>query len=252
MNPLTGITSSLTSFFQPEVQSINSFFDKLFHPNTATDIGYISRDKSAIGAQNASNSPTPTLPPGYTRNANGFLNEATGPDYYMPTLPPSPQGQVLGSSNSAPSANDFLQGFNNYSPNLPIASQAGLFSQAAQRLPANVDKFLPAIISLMETSGGQNMSAPNNFFNTYGTQNGQNGLISYPNLATALLGGNNSGVPAQGFVGNLLNNPAYQPYLNSGNLSDFFNVYTPPGAEHGNPTLPQLMSRYNTIRGNFK
>jgi hypothetical protein len=225
MNPLSGIASSLSSFFGPEVSNINSFFQNLFHQNTPTDIGYISKAKSNIGANNVGGGQQPQQ---------------------------TSQPQVLGTQNSVPSPQDFQNGFNNYSPNLPIASQSGLFSQAAQQLPGNIDKFLPAIISLMETSGGRNMAAPNNFFNLSGIQNGQQGLVSYPDLKTALVGGMNGGVQSQGFMGNLLNNPAYKPFLQSGNLADFFKIYTPPGVNNGNPTLPMLLNRYDTIRQNFR
>lgn len=150
-----------------------------------------------------------------------------------------------------PSSSDFQSGFKKFNTNAPVATASPYFAEAAQKMPDKVDPFLAAIIALMETGGGMNTASSNNLFNLSGTQNGQQGFVSYPDFQTSLLGGSNQGVQSQGFVGTILNNPAYENFRNTGNLADFFNVYTPPGADYGNPSLEELISRYNALRALF-
>lgn len=150
-----------------------------------------------------------------------------------------------------PSSSDFQSGFKKFNTNAPVATASPYFAEAAQKMPAKVDPFLAAIIALMETGGGMNTASSNNLFNLSGTQNGQQGFVSYPDFQTSLLGGSNQGVQSQGFVGTILNNPAYENFRNTGNLADFFNAYTPPGADYGNPSLEELISRYNALRALF-
>lgn len=168
-----------------------------------------------------------------------------------PPPPPQPQSQVQGAQTSAPSPQDFQKGFNAFGNNVPVATASADFAQGAQQLPPNVDPYLAAVIALMETAGGSRSAAVNNPFNISGTQDGNQGFINYPDYRTALLGGDNNGTPSRGFTGTILNNPAYADFRNSGNLADFFNTYTPPGAQNGNPTLEELLSRYMQLRQLF-
>lgn len=154
-------------------------------------------------------------------------------------------------SNSLPDASTFLNGFNNFGSSVPVASQSGLFARVASALPPKIDPLLPAIISLMETGGGTNNVGMNNPFNIRGTQGGDQQFINYPSLETALLGGQNGPDYSQGLVGTLNNSPYYDKFRSSGDLADFFNTYTPFGAGYGNPTMEELLSRYNSLRSLF-
>lgn len=171
------------------------------------------------------------------------LGSSPTPRISVPSQPPSP---------ALPNAQSFTNGFNQFGSNVPVAQNPQMFADAAQRLPAKVDPLLPAIISLMETGGGQNLSAANNPFNIRGTQGGQTQFINYPSLETALLGGQNGPDTSGGLVGLINNSPYYENFRNTGNLSDFFNVYTPPGEAYGNPTMDDLLRRYLSIRSLFR
>lgn len=134
------------------------------------------------------------------------------------------------------------QGYQRFSQTPPpIAEYAELLAQAGQGLP---DPLLPAVMPLMETGGGNRMVANNNYYNVRGQQNGETKFIDYPDAQTAILGGNGS----QGFKGLIGENPRYQEYRDSGDLADFFQRYTPPGAEYGNPTMEELLARYAALR----
>jgi len=131
-----------------------------------------------------------------------------------------------------PPAQAFTQGFNNYG-SVPAANYANEFaaSAAANPLP---DPYLPAVLAIMETGGGRNMAYENNLTN-WGMQD----MPSIPYMIDRMYSG----------IGSRF--PYYQDYMKSGNLQDFFNSYTPPGPEHGNPTMDELLQRYNAIRQLF-
>lgn len=171
-------------------------------------------------------------------------------------ISPQPQTQVSAPNNSLvtprPSANDYMAGFSKFgNSGAPIATQSASFAEAAKRLPDNIDPFLPAVIALMETAGGSRQVANNNPFNIRGQQNGTLKFIDYISPEVALLGGDNNGVQSKGFIGQLLTNPAYANFLKTGNLSDFFNSYTPPGPAYGNPSMEELLARYSNLRSLF-
>ena len=152
---------------------------------------------------------------------------------------------------SMPSAGDFQKGFANYGQNVPIATASAQLAQGAQSLPSTIDPYLAAVIAIMESQGGLKQVGVNNPFNLRGLQNNRTQFINYPDLTTAILGGNNQGVQSKGFYGQILQNPSYEPFRKSGDLADFFKVYTPPGPEYGNPSLEDLLGRYSSIRQKF-
>lgn len=204
------------------------------------------------------------LPFGFLNNLGQVLSSYFGPaattvKNVFDELIPKQRPYALGSSpapvvspppaRSLPNAGTFAQGFANFGGNPPVATQSGQFAQAAGALPEKVDPLLPAIIALMETGGGKNLTAANNPYNIRGIQNGRSKFIDYPSLATALLGGGADN--SQGFSGLVGSNPLYENYRQSGDLADFFNVFTPPGKEYGNPSLLDLILRYNAIKSLF-
>ena len=179
-----------------------------------------------------------------TRKAAAMGSSAV-PEINVPQPSSTPQPA------SMPSAETYTQGFNNFGTDLPVASYAPQFAEAATQLPETIDPLLPAIIALMETGGGVNTAANNNPFNIRGIQDGQTQFIDYPDIATALLGGENQGVTSSGLLGQLLTNAAYDSFRQSGNLEDFFTSYTPPGEAYGNPSLDELIARYTDLRDLF-
>lgn len=174
-----------------------------------------------------------------------------------PTVVPGSGGQrvqsssVLGTNTGIPGADAYRRGFERFKPGIPVMSIADRFAEAASRLPKNIDPYLPAVLALMETGGGEKVVGDNNAWNLSGTQNGKRGFVGYPDFATALLGGDNGGVQSQGFVGTVLNDAPYAKFRNTGNLADFFQVYTPPGEEYGNPSMEELLDRYARLRALF-
>jgi hypothetical protein len=166
-----------------------------------------------------------------------------------PTPTPKPQGIT---------EDQIKQGLLKFAPNTPLATESGALAEASTKLPKNVDPLLPAVVALMETRGGldnqdsKKKTGKNNFFNLFGTQNGvPRKLIDYPDIRTSIVGGDNQGVKSKGFVGTINEHPSYEAFRKSGNLEDFFIHYTPPGEEHGNPEMSQLLERYQQLRDLF-
>ena len=163
----------------------------------------------------------------------------------IPTPSPVPTQRPL------PSADVFSEGFNKFAPNVPVANYSSDFATAAGKLPPTIDPLLPAIMALIETSGGVHSAAANNPFNIKGIQKGKTKFIDYPDISTALLGGQNEDIVSSGLVGQLLNNSSYGKFRETGNLEDFFNSYSPPGPEYGNPSIDKLLGDYNSLRALF-
>ena len=123
----------------------------------------------------------------------------------------------------------FKKGFESYGSNLATASAK--FSEQAQNNPLP-DPFLPAVISLMETSGGKKQRYAFNPFNW--------GMQDMPSLDKSI---------ERIYSGISKRFPYYADYLKSGKLEDFFKVYTPPNKN--NPSNEELVRRYNLLKKNF-
>lgn len=142
-------------------------------------------------------------------------------------------------------------GLRKFDASSPLLDYTQQLADAANRMPKGVDRFLPVVMSIMETGGGKKLAAQNNPFNLRGTQAGRTKFIDYPSMDVAILGGDNQGVQSKGFVGTIGEHPAYEKFRQSGSLEDFFNSFTPPGPEYGNPSMDELKQRYNSIRNLF-
>lgn len=186
----------------------------------------------------------------FPSKSNSLRMDSSGkaPDLKIPKPAPTSTPQ-----RTVPTPQDFQSGFSKFgNGNPPMATMSADLSKAATQLPPTIDPYLAAVISLMETGGGVKQAANNNAYNITGTQPGNTSpFINYPSPSVALLGGDNNGVQSKGFVGNLLQNPSYEPFRQSGNLADFFKVYTPPGQAYGNPSMEDLLARYQAIRALF-
>ena len=124
----------------------------------------------------------------------------------------------------------------------PLATMSAQLAQGAMdnNLP---DPYLPSTMSLMETGGGKHMSKDNNPFNYGGDR---------PDLNTAI-DKINQGIGSTAGVGTTDANGMgglYRDYLKSGDMADFFKVYT-PSADPRNPQYNELMKRYTQLRGYF-
>lgn len=165
----------------------------------------------------------------------------------MPTPTPTPtqRPQIAGAQAPQQVTPEQLQsGFAQWGGGQapPIATVSSQLAQAGQGLP---DPLLPAILSLMESRGlldlipAQNANPFNIMYPGTGTP------VKYPSLDAAILGGEGK----LGLSGLLRPGGMYEPYLQSGNLSDFFTKFTPPGGS--NPSMDELISRYMTLRDLF-
>lgn len=181
--------------------------------------GLFGVSKAEAKPLSVSKQPVSTSTPQNVNNAP-LMNELSN-QHFAATPTPTP-----------PPAQAFEQGFNAYG-NIPLTDYANEFQQAAQNSPLP-DPYLPAVLGIMETSGGQNMKYANNPFN-WGMQD----MESIPYVIDRIYSG----------IGGRM--PYYKNYLESGNLEDFFNSYTPPGPEHGNPSMEELLQRYQKIRDLF-
>lgn len=172
----------------------------------------------------------------FTPNPNYLMNLVNTPK--APDLNLKPQ-------QPQPLQKNIQQGIQNFSPNSPLATMSGQLAQAGQMLPPTVSPYLPTILAMMESGGGVNQAALNNPYGIRGIQDGRQQFINYPDPTTAILGGGGQ----QGLMGTLLNSGIYNNFLNSGNMGDFFNSWTPQGG--GNPSLADLLLRYNSLMGLF-
>lgn len=153
-----------------------------------------------------------------------------------PIVSPVPDNPMSQYNPQEQAATRISQGMQKFSPDtVPMATMSSELSQAGQGLP---DELLPAIIGLMESGGGQHMK--NN--NPYNIGPG----IKYPDLRTSIIGGGDKN--QKGLKGLLREGGPYQKYRDSGKLEDFFNTFTPPGIENGNPSMEELISRYKKLR----
>lgn len=152
--------------------------------------------------------------------------------------PTMPQEDQYNGGSIDPSV--IAQGFQKFSATPPpVASMSSEIASAGEGLP---DELLPAILALMETGGGKHMASKNNPYNL-------GPGIEYPDLKTAIVGGGPR--DQKGFKG-VIHGGLYDKYKESGKLEDFFNTFTPPGPEHGNPSMEELIQRYHSLRSLFQ
>lgn len=131
---------------------------------------------------------------------------------------------------------------------IPVASIVQQLAELGNSLPDNIDPFFPAALSLRESGGGVTSGTDRN--NPYGImtwdKQGNRELAAYPDLATATLGG---GPRNQMGLKGTLNNGLYENFLQSGNLSDFFNTYSPSGE---NASTEDQIALFNQLLKYFR
>ncbi len=217
---------------------LGAIVNKVFNNFKANASGG-SYDQSLSLSPSLMSKNTPSIPNMNTSTAASSASVAPTPAVASPL--PSDYVYNPQSAQVAPNLEDIIKaGLSKFGDGNPlIATASSQLAQAGQGLP---DQLLPTILALMETQGGKTQVANNNPFNI----NDGTGFVQYPDLTTAILGGGDR----QGMAG-LLNGPYYDKYRQTGNIQDFFNTYTPPGPEHGNPSLEELVSRYLQIKSSF-
>ena len=181
----------------------------------------------------------------------GLKQEFLNP--YVSSSSGGPSTWVDATPSQAPSkpqniglAQQIASGISGYAPQSPLIQQAQSLAQLGQQTP---DPLLAAVLALKESSG-LNPSNPNSRAmaqanNPFGIKPG-GVLAEYPDLITAILGG---GPKKQRGLKGVLSSGAYDKYLKSGDLADFFAAYTPEGP--GNPTIKQSIEQYNKLRKYF-
>lgn len=157
-----------------------------------------------------------------------------------PIITPIPDQQPHQAPQQPSMRDRISSGLSKYQQDIPVATLSGELAQAGEGLP---DPFLPVIMSLMETHGGEKMATPNNLFNI-------GPGITYDDPITAILGG--GARDQKGLKGLLREGGPYQQYRDTGNLEDFFSRFTPPGEAYGNPSMEELLQRYAALRSYFE
>ena len=176
-----------------------------------------------------------------------------------------PQQAVMGASDQSVLSEDQIkQGLLKFNPETPLASQAGVLRQAMQLLAQNpkIDPMIALTVALRETGGGRDLrhntrkmggayegvNNPYNFRDT--TREGM--FVNYPDFKTAILGGYNPQykTQSQGFVGQILNSPAYAKYRETGNIDDLNSVFTPQS--DGNQPANRLTADMEKLKKYFQ
>ena len=143
---------------------------------------------------------------------------------------PEVQGQIAGQMNQI-TPEQIMQALIQYGGGQapPVAQSANALSLLGNEMSARnpqIDPAFAAALALRESSGGRNIPEGSN--NPYGimsyADDGTRSLAQYPDFTTATLGGGPQ--DQQGLRGTLMGGK-YDPYLESGNLEDFFNTYSP-------------------------
>lgn len=132
----------------------------------------------------------------------------------------------------------------------PIATLSAELARAGSQMTGKADPYLPTVISLMESRGLQDQK-PKSAGNPYNIMLG--GLVDYEgNPGMAIEGGvDKKGIKRRGFSGLMRQGGLYQDYLDTGDVSKFFNRFT-PSSDPLNPSNEELVRRYNTLREYFK
>lgn len=229
MDVVNQVKRNLESFFSPVASQVGktaSTITDLFAPKSS---GYISPIQD-IDDFHKTKSTQRVIPP------QGWPGSQPAQQ--------APQRAVQGARTMQPVSDlerNIQAGYNRYSnPQVPVATLSAQLAEAGSQLP---DPYLPAVLALMETQGLRQARTPNNIFNV-----GPD--FDYPDPETAILGGGPRN--QMGLIGLLTKSGLYDDYMQSGDLTDFFDTYTPPGEEYGNPEMEQLLERYYSIRDLFE
>lgn len=182
--------------------------------------------------------------------AQKILGNQQGSQQIISPIPPNQAQGYVG----VPSPDKIKEGLLKFNPQTPMASESANIYQAMGKMKdnPNVDPTLVLTRALAETGGGmdfQNRDTGKN--NLYNTMPGGK-LINYPDMKTAMLGGDNPeyGTQSHGFVNLILKSPAYAKYRQTGNIDDLNAVFSPPNS--GNPSLDKQRQNMEALRRYFQ
>jgi len=183
------------------------------------------------------------------------------PVYYSAAQPKTANIQVAGAQNQPIQAqavdvakieNAIRKGLIEYGANPRLVEFAPLFAQAAQKYPIFAkNPFLLPQIAILETSGGRNITRPNNPLNwgarvqATGNYNPLSWQESINDAITAI-----GGDPLRGPAGSTRQKQTtyYQPFRESGDLKTFANIYEPDNGDYYDALvkgLPLFEKYYN-------
>jgi len=133
--------------------------------------------------------------------------------------------------------------------NVPALQYADQLAQAGNMMPGHIDPWLPTIMALRETLGGQKMSGQNDAM--FNSRNGAGGFQDYSSQNIGILGGSDQSGQHAGFVGTINHtvpgqSDIYGNFRNTGNMGDFFSHYSPPTDNNG--SIPTQINNYNWMR----
>ena len=172
---------------------------------------------------------------------------------FEPKQPKVKEGQPEPTPTPNPMLEALKEGFINYNRysadknnkpyfENPLATMSAEIMRAATENPLP-DPYLPPTMALMENGTGENYAKENNPFNYGGDR---------PDLKTAIdkvyqgIGStSNIGTTDANGMGGL-----YRDYMKSGNMQDFFKIYT-PSSDPNNPSYDELIDRYTNLRQYF-
>jgi hypothetical protein len=136
----------------------------------------------------------------------------------------------------------------------PLMEYADTLAQAGEQMPKGVSPYLPTILALRETQGGQYNVGKNNIYNL---RDNTGHFVSYPDVQTAILGGVNplyNNVHSSGVVGVLNgdkpeNQGLYADFRKSGDTADLWKHWSPPTDNNG--SIPEQVDNYNWMMKRF-
>jgi hypothetical protein len=253
---MEGILDTIGKFLQNIKSPVPSNQD-IRTPQGADLANYASDTNQAFG-NTPSLPPTPPQPQSQPQQPiiakQPMFSNGTPAVSVMPTIPQDINTVANPEiKNPAPAANSpddltkqiqagFMDWGNGKAPN--AATLSAQFAQAGKDLP---DPYLPAILALKETRGGTGYMADKN--NLMNIQYGGINNSPYETPQDNIVGGDGH----KGFVG-LIHNGMYDKYLKSGDLHDFFKVYTPTYDNNGkqiNAPIDEQIKEYNDLRSHF-
>lgn len=186
--------------------------------------------------------PTPMPTPTPTATPRVYPQDLTQPPAdYQPYTPKTKLEDVPRDVNQL---NEIIKSGLAKRNNPPIATASADFAEAGSKLPENMNPLLPVIMSIIETGGGLHMpdESSYNTFNLLSPSRG--GWARYNDFRSSLFG--NKPEETVNFYDQMVEGSPYEPFRQSGDLSDLFRTYTPE-SDPSNPRNYELIDRYNMI-----
>lgn len=218
--------------------------------NIALDVASIPIKAARVGANALMSGVKSSFIPVQAGNNSTVLAKAKADSLKMQSITPTPTPTV----DEEAYVNAIKQGLSAHKADPQVIALAQKYAELQKRY--NIpDKYLIPIMAIMETGGGR-------WFKGYDAPTEEQRAAEYEkwknNPYNWGIASNSAGVPGtieditekvySGIAGRV---PAYQDYMKSGDMADFFKHYTPE-TDPRNPTQAQLIERYKKIRKAFE